>query len=94
MNMKATNKTVMTIIVSALSVFFVLLIVTLIVNVVRLSAANKRLAALKAQEAQLDAIISENDDYIDYCQTPEFIEDYARDYLDMIYRNEIPVEVK
>ena len=89
-----SNKTVIKIIVASLAVLLILLIVALIVNLVKLSAANKRKADLAKQSAYLDTLINENGAMIDYCQTPEFIEDYARDYLDMIYRNEIPVEVK
>ena len=49
---------------------------------------------LAKQSAYLDTLINENGAMIDYCQTPEFIEDYAREYLDMIYRDEIIIGVK
>ncbi len=88
------NKTVIKIIVASLAVLLVLLIIALIVNLVRLAAANDRKESLEAQSAQLDELIDENGRMIDYCSTPEFIEDYAREYLDMIYRGEIPIEVK
>lgn len=91
---KASDKTVKQIIVAALSVFFVLLLIALIVNLVRLSAVNSRKNALAEQAAYLDTVIKENGELIDYCQTPEFIETYARDYLDMVYRNEIEIGVK
>lgn len=74
--------------------FFVLLIVALIINVVRLSAVNSRRNALAAQSAELDRVIDENNALIDYCQTPEFIEDYAREYLNMLYLGEIEIDVK
>ena len=86
-----SNKTVIKIIVASLAVLLILLIVALIVN---LSAANKRKADLAKQSAYLDTLINENGAMIDYCQTPEFIEDYAREYLDMIYRDEIIIGVK
>lgn len=88
------NKTVIKIVVASLAVFLILLIVALIVNLVKLSAANSRKAELAEQSAYLDTVISENGAMIDYCQTPEFIEDYAREYLDMIYRDEIVIGVK
>ncbi len=74
--------------------FFVLLIVALIINVVRLCSANSRLDELNAQKAELDRVIDENNALIDYCQTPEFIENYAREYLNMLYMGEIEIEVK
>ncbi len=66
----------------------VLLIVALIVNLVRLGAANSRKDALAAQNAKLARLIEQNNGMIDYCQSSEFITDYAREYLDMIYRGE------
>ena len=91
---KENNKTFFKIIVAAVAVFLVLLVVALIYNLVRLSAANKRLDALKEQAAYYDTVIGINGEFIDYCQTPEFIEQYAREYLDMIYRGETPIGVK
>lgn len=79
------------IIVAALSVLLVLLVVAFIVNLVRLSAANSRKDALAAQNAQLERIIEENADMITYCSSSEFVEDYAREMLDMIYRGETVV---
>jgi len=89
-----SNKTVIKIIVSALAVLLVLLIVALIINLVKLSAANERKDELAAQSARLDEVIDDNNNTLDYCQTSEFIESYAREYLDMIYRGEITITVK
>lgn len=90
---KDNSKTIFKIIVAAIAVFLVLLVVALIYNLVRLSAENKRLDSLREQAAYYDTIIGTNGEFIDYCQTPEFIEQYAREYLDMIYRGETPVGV-
>lgn len=90
----STNKTVIKIVVTALAVLFVLLIVALIVNLIKLSAVNDRRDALEAQSAYLDTVIDQNGKMIDYCGTAEFVEDYAREYLDMIYRGEKIIEVK
>ncbi|MCH5160663.1 MAG: hypothetical protein J1G04_01385 [Clostridiales bacterium] len=90
---KDNSKNLFKIIVAAVAVFLVLLVVALIYNLVRLSAENKRLDSLKAQAAYYESIIGKNGEFIDYCQTPEFIEQYAREYLDMIYRGETPVGV-
>lgn len=91
---KDTRKTVIKILVGSMAAFFVLLIVALIINIARLSAANSRREQLAAQSAALDELIAENNALIDYCKTPEFIEDYARTYLDMVKRGEIVIGVK
>lgn len=87
-----SNRTVVKIVVAALAVLLVLLIIALIVNLVRLGAANDRKDALAAQNAQLEQRIQTNGEMITYCQSTEFIEAYAREYLDMKYRGETMVE--
>lgn len=82
------------IMVAGLAVLLVLLIVALIVNLVRLGAANARRNSLAEQNAKLERIIEQNDNMITYCQSSEFIEEYAREMLDMIYRGETPVGSK
>ncbi len=90
----SNRRTVKNIIIAACSVFLVLLIVALIINIVRWSAVSTRENELKAVEAELDARIDENGKLIKYCSTDEFYEQYAREYLDMIYRDEIIITVK
>ncbi len=90
----SNRKTVKNIIVGACAVFMVLLIVALIINIVRWSAVSAREKELLAVEAELDARIDENGKLIQYCSTDEFYELYAREYLDMIYRDEIIITVK
>ena len=63
----------------------------LIVNLVKLGAVNSRMDALNAQNAKLDRLIQSNDNMIEYCQSSEFVETYAREVLDMIYRGEIVI---
>lgn len=89
---RQSNRTAVKIVVSALAVLLVLLIVALIVNLVRLGAANDRKDALAAQNAQLEQRIQINGEMIAYCQSTEFIEAYAREYLDMKYRGETMAE--
>ncbi len=91
---KSSNQTIIKIVVSALAVLFVLLIIALIVNLVKLSAVNDRKERLQEQSNKLDNVIDENGKMLDYIETPEFIENYAREYLDMIYRDEIIIEVE
>lgn len=68
-----------------------LLVIALIVNLVRLGAINSRKRSLEAQNAKLEKIIEDNEIAIEYCQSNEFVEEYAREYLDMIYRGEIVI---
>lgn len=80
--------------VASLAVLMVLFIIALIVNLVRLSAENDRKDALEQKSAYLEKAIDENGKLLDYCQTPSFIEIYAREYLDMIDRGEIVIGTK
>ena len=88
---KNTNQTVLKIVGAALALLFVMLLIALIVNLVRLSAVRERKAALDAQNAKLEQLIQKNDDMIEYCNSTEFIEEYAREYLDMVKRGEIVI---
>ena len=87
---KNNSKTILKIVTAALTVLFVMLVIALIINLVKLGAVNSRKAALEAQNARLEQVIAENDKMIEACQNdPQFIEDYAREMLDMVYRDEI-----
>ena len=68
--------------------FIVLLLVALITNLVRLAGSNSRKAELEAQLAALDRQIEENNSIIDYRQSEEYVDAYAREYLNMIGRDE------
>ena len=69
-------------------VLFVLLLVALITNLVRLAGSNSRKAELEAQLAALDRQIEENNSIIDYRQSEEYVDAYAREYLNMIGRDD------
>lgn len=88
------KKTIAKIIIATAAVFLVLLIAALLVNIVKLSAANNRKQNLAMQAAVLDDLIAENNQTIDYYKSDGFIESYAREYLDMVYRGEIVISVK
>lgn len=88
------NNSVARIVGVALALLFVLLVIALIVNLVKLSAANDRKDALQAQSAKLDRLIEKNDNMIEYCGSAEFIEEYSREYLDMVYRGETVIGSK
>ena len=91
---KTQNKTIVKVVVAALAVLLVLLIIALIINLVRLSAANERKNSLEAQYERLNEIINDNNTMIDYCGSIEFVENYARYFLDMVYRDELGITVK
>ncbi len=89
------NTTIKKIIVVSLAVLLVLLIVALIINLVRLSAANNRKAELERKRDALQAVYDENQQFIDVdSNDPAYIEAYAREYLDMVRRGEIIIEIK
>lgn len=88
------NKTVIRIVVAALAVLMVLLIVALIINLVRLSAAKERKQSLAEQNAKLERLIDETENMTEVCNSDEFIEQYAREMLDMVYRGETIIGVK
>lgn len=88
---KNNNRTVIKIAVAAGAVLLVMLIIALIVNLVRLSAANSRKDSLAAQNARLEQLIDENENTISYCNSSDFIKSYAREMLDMVYRGETVV---
>lgn len=86
-----TDKTVFKIVAIALSLLLIMLILALAINLVKLGAENERKRSLETQEEKLEQLINKNDNLIEYCQSSEFVEEYAREYLDMIYRGETPV---
>lgn len=79
---------ILQIVVVAAVIFIILLLTALIVNLVRLASANSRRRALEAELTRLDAIIAENAETLDYRKTDEYVDAYAREYLNMIGRDE------
>ena len=69
-------------------ILFILLAVALITNLVRLAGTNSRKRALEAELAALDSRIEQNAELIDYRKTEEYVDAYAREYLNMIGRGE------
>lgn len=85
---KTQNIRVMQMLVIAAVVFAVLLITALIVNLVKLGGVNARQKALEAELNRLDAQIAENREMLDYRRTDAYVDAYAREYLNMIGRDE------
>ncbi|MCH5154286.1 MAG: septum formation initiator family protein [Clostridiales bacterium] len=82
------NTPVAKIIGVSLAILFLMLVIALIVNLVKLGAVNSRKESLAAQNARLERLIQSNEDMIEYCNSTEFVEEFAREYLDMVYRGE------
>ena len=85
--MRTRNKTAKIITVSAV-VFAVLLLLAMIINFVKLGRVAAAERQLKAQLEALDKQIAQNAGEIEYKSTDEYIEKYARDYLNMIGKDE------
>lgn len=73
---------------------FVILLIALTVNLVQLANVNSRKAELEAQDAKLAQMIKDNELAMNEHQTAAWIEQYARDYLNMIGGDEIYIQVK
>ncbi len=64
-------------------VLLVLLFIALVINIIKLSSLNNRKAELQLKLDQIERQIEENSDTIDYLGTDDYIDRYAREYLNM-----------
>lgn len=64
-------------------IFLFLLICSLIINLVQLAKMRSKENHLRTEIAELDRQINENQGIIDYLDSDEAIERYAREYLNM-----------
>ncbi len=71
-----------TLTVSAI-VFIAVLLTALIINIVKLSTLNSKKEALIERLSTVESQIKENDEIIEYISTDEYIDRYAREYLNM-----------
>lgn len=69
-------------------IFIFLLIVSLIMNFVKISNMNATQDKLEAQIAEIDKKITLNDSEIAELSSSEYLDWYAREYLDMKGRDE------
>lgn len=69
-------------------IFIFLLIVSLIMNFVKISNMNATQDKLEAQIAEIDKKIALNDSEIAELSSSEYLDWYAREYLDMKGRDE------
>ena len=66
----------------------VLLLVALIINIVKLSNVNAKKAELLAKIEQTQTMIEDNQSTLNYITSQEYIDQYAREYLNMIGKDE------
>ena len=64
-------------------VLLAILVIALVINVIKLSSLNNRKAELQTKLAEIERQIEENNDTIDYLGTDDYIDRYAREYLNM-----------
>ncbi len=72
-----------TIITVSLVIFICLLLLTLITNLVKLGNLKTKEADLNVRKAELERQIDENTNSIKYLESDDYVERYAREYLDM-----------
>lgn len=81
------NKIIRIITVSAV-IFIVLLLIALIMNLVTLTRLNNRKAELESKLEEIRRQIEANNAEIDYISSDEYIDAYAREYLNMKGKDE------
>lgn len=81
------NKIVRIITVSAV-IFIVLLLIALVMNLVTLTRLNNRKAELESKLTKIREQIEANNAEIDYISSDEYIDAYAREYLNMKGKDE------
>ena len=81
------NKIVRIITVSA-GIFIVLLLIALVMNLVTLTRLNNRKAELESKLTEIREQIEANNAEIDYISSDEYIDAYAREYLNMKGKDE------
>lgn len=81
------NKIVRIVTVSAV-IFIVLLLIALVMNLVTLTRLNNRKAELESKLTEIREQIEANNAEIDYISSDEYIDAYAREYLNMKGKDE------
>lgn len=86
--MIANKERFVKIITVALSAFICLLLISLLINLAKLSSLNKESEKQAQMLEQLLTIERENGDTLKYIQSDEYVERYAREYLNMVNSND------
>ena len=82
------SKKLMRILTVSAIVFIALLAIALIINIVKLSNVNRKKAELSEQLAQIERQISEVQSESDRISSDAYIDQYAREYLNMQGKDE------
>ncbi|MBO5214576.1 MAG: septum formation initiator family protein [Clostridia bacterium] len=82
------SKTTLRVITVSMVLFLLILIAALVINVVKLSSVNAKKEQLIDNLARIEQEIKQNQDTIDYLSTDEYVDQYAREYLNMQGKNE------
>lgn len=82
------SKTTLRVITVSMVLFLLILIAALVINVVKLSSVNTKKEQLIDNLARIEQEIKQNQDTIDYLSTDEYVDQYAREYLNMQGKNE------
>ena len=69
-------------------IFIVLLLIALVMNLVTLTRLNNRKAELESKLTEIREQIEANNAEIDYISSDEYIDAYAREYLNMKGKDE------
>ncbi len=86
--MTEKQKKITAIITVTAIVLLLISVVALVYNLISLGVLEARKAELEARSAELQAFIEDNENEIEYKSTSDYIEKYARDYLNMKYEDE------
>ena len=89
-----SKATVIKIITVSAIILIALLLISLIMNIVKLSNAKSTAAKLSAEITAMDQRIEQNDSTIAELSSSEYLDWYAREYLNMKGRDEEAFEVK
>lgn len=92
--MEAKKVTTIRIITVAAITFFILLLTAMVVNLIKLTTLNNRKAQLEREIARIEKVIEDNENTIDFLSSDEYVDKYAREYLDMIGKDEIAFKGK
>ena len=82
------SKTTLRVITVSMVLLLLILIAALVINVVKLSPVNNKKTQLLDNLARIEQEIKQNQDTIDYLSTDEYVDQYAREYLNMQGKNE------
>ena len=88
------NTNVIKIITVSAVLFLCLLVVALISNLIQLASANSRKAELERELAMLESTISQNEQTLEFMATDEYVDQYGREFLNLIGKDERPFTAK